>query len=65
MDIVMLERACAIIGAIIVGISALTSLRGEWKKRGLDDQVSKVMLSLLTLGCIIVILAATGIIGKV
>ncbi|MBC5825255.1 MAG: hypothetical protein GIW99_05560 [Candidatus Eremiobacteraeota bacterium] len=65
MDQVVLERTIAVIGALIVGASALTSLAGEWKKTGLDDQVSKVMLGLLTVGCVIVILAATGVVGKV
>lgn len=65
MNAVVLERTVAVIGAVIVGISAVTSLAGEWHKRGLDDQVSKIMLGLLTLGCVIVILAAAGVVGKV
>jgi hypothetical protein len=64
MSLVALERLLAILGALIVGVSALTSLRAEWKKSGLDDQISKIMLALLTLGCIIVILAASGIVGR-
>jgi len=64
MTLVLVLRILAVIGAIVVGISAVTSLLGEWNKTGLDDHVSKVMLGLLTLGCIIVILAASGAIGR-
>ena len=55
-------RVIAFVGAVIVGISALTSLRAEWKKTGLEDHVSKIMLALLALGCIIVSLVATGVV---
>jgi len=60
-----IERIIAFIGAIVVAISALTSLRAEWKKTNLDDHVTKLMLVLLTLGCVIVILVALGYIGRV
>ena len=64
MDLNIVLRAIAFIGAIVVGLSALTSLRAEWKKRGLDDQVTKVLLALLALGCIIVIFVAIGVAGR-
>ncbi len=63
MDIVVVEKFLAFFGALVVAGSALTSLRGEWKKTGLDDHVSKVMLALLTLGCVIVVLVAVGLAG--
>lgn len=63
MDIAYIERIVAVIGAIVVGASALTSLRAEWPKTGLDDHVTKIMLILLTLGCVIVTLVAFGMIG--
>jgi uncharacterized membrane protein YdjX (TVP38/TMEM64 family) len=53
-------RIIAFAGAVVVGLSALTSLRAEWPKRGLDDHVTKVMLGLLALGCVIVIMVAFG-----
>ena len=67
MDAEHILRIIAFIGAIIVGICAVTSLRAEWKKTGLDDHVTKIMLILLTVGCIIVLLVAThvGGIGRV
>ena len=64
MSAVGVERIIAAIGAIVVGVSAATSLAGEWKKTGLDDHISKIMLGLLTLGCFIVILTAAGVVGR-
>jgi uncharacterized membrane protein YdjX (TVP38/TMEM64 family) len=61
MELDVVLRIAAFVGAVVVGLSALTSLIAEWPKKGLDDHVTKVMLALLTLGCIIVILVAFGI----
>jgi hypothetical protein len=61
MDVASIERMVALIGAVVVGSAALWSLRLEWPKSGLDDHVTKVMLGLLALGCIIVILVATRV----
>jgi hypothetical protein len=58
------ERIIALVGAIVVAGCALTSLRAEWKKNGLDDHVTKIMLALLTVGCIIVVLVAVGVAGR-
>jgi len=60
MSLDVILRLVALVGAIIVGLSALLSLQAEWPKRGLDDHVTKVMLALLALGCFIVILVAFG-----
>lgn len=60
MELDVILRILAFAGAVVVGLSALTSLVAEWPKRGLDDHVTKVMLGLLALGCIIVILVAFG-----
>ena len=53
-------RIIAFVGAVVVGLSALQSLQAELPKKGLDDQVTKIMLALLALGCVIVILVAFG-----
>jgi hypothetical protein len=58
-------RAIALIGAVVVAVVALTALRAEWKKTGLDDNVTKVMMILLTIGCIFVALVAVGVWGRV
>jgi hypothetical protein len=56
-----IERIIALVGAIVVGTAALWSLKLEWPKTGLDDNVAKIMLGLLALGCCIVILVATRV----
>lgn len=61
MELDVVLRIIAFVGAVIVGLSASMSLVAEWPKRGLDDHVTKVMLGLLALGCVIVILVAFGI----
>ena len=58
------ERIIAAIGALIVGYFALVSLRGEWPKTGLDDNVTKVLLGLMALGCVFVLLAAGGVLPR-
>ncbi len=60
-----IERIIAFIGAIVVATAALTSLRAEWKKTHLDDQVTKIMLVLLTVGCVLVILVSLHVLGRV
>lgn len=61
MELDVILRVIAFFGAVVVGLSASQSLVAEWPKKGLDDNVTKVMLALLALGCIIVILVAFGI----
>jgi len=61
----IVERAIALVGALIVGYFAIVSLRAEWPKTGLDDHVTKIMMALLTIGGIIVLLVAVGIWGRV
>ncbi len=60
MELDVVLRVVAFAGAVVVGLSALMSLQAEWPKKGLDDHVTKVMLALLALGCVIVILVAFG-----
>ncbi len=64
MDAAVVEKSIAFVGAIVVGIVALVSLRAEWKLGGLDNNVTKLMLGLLALGCVLVILASVGILGR-
>ncbi len=65
MDADHILRAIALIGAVVVAVVALMALRTEWKKTGLDDHVTKVMMILLTIGCIFVALVAVGLWGRV
>lgn len=61
MDLANVEKVIAAVGALIVAYFAIVALRGEWKKTGLDDQVTKLLLGLMALGCVLVLLAAAGI----
>jgi adenine/guanine phosphoribosyltransferase-like PRPP-binding protein len=65
MDLDHILKLIALVGAVIVGVTALVALRAEWKKTELEDQVTKIMMVLLTVGCIFVILVAFGVWGKV
>jgi hypothetical protein len=64
-DLHILERAMAAAGAILVGMLALRSLADEWHKAPLDDQVAKVMMTLLAIGCVLVLLVTLGFWGRV
>lgn len=63
MDAASFERLLALVGAIIVGITAFVQLRNDWDARGLDAVVTKVLLGLMALGCIFALLAALHILG--
>jgi hypothetical protein len=63
MSLEVLERAFAFVGAIVVGVTALIALRNDWKKTGLDDNVTKLLLGLMAFGCILVFFAAIGVLG--
>ncbi|MDQ6766672.1 MAG: hypothetical protein M3Z41_02585 [Candidatus Eremiobacteraeota bacterium] len=58
-------KIIALIGAIVVGIGALWGLWTEWKKSALEDHVTKIMMVLLTVGCIFVVLVAVGVWGRI
>jgi adenine/guanine phosphoribosyltransferase-like PRPP-binding protein len=65
MDLDQILKLIALVGAVIVGVTALVALRAEWKKTELEDQITKIMMVLLTVGCIFVVLVAFGVWGKV
>jgi hypothetical protein len=58
-----LEKGIAFILAIIVGGTTSFQLYKDWSSTGLDNQVTKLLLGLMAFGCILVILAAVGILG--
>lgn len=64
MDAVNIERVIAIVGALVVGGSASVALKNDWRTPGLENQVFKLMLGLLALGCVLALLAAVGILGR-
>lgn len=59
----LLERGIALGGSLIVGTTALSALVAEWGAVGIDNQVTKIMLGLMALGCVLVALAAFGALG--
>ncbi|BDE05106.1 hypothetical protein WPS_03820 [Vulcanimicrobium alpinum] len=58
------EKIIALIGAVAVFVFAIIGLRGEWRKTGLDDNVTKVLLGLMAFGCILVLLASFGVLPR-
>ena len=63
MTFAMFERALAMIGAVLVGGTALVQLKNELSVRGLDSAVTKLLLGLMILGCVFAFLAAIHIMG--
>jgi hypothetical protein len=63
MDLAVIERGVALIGAIVVGVFALIALKEDWRAEGLDNNTTKLLLGLMAFGCIMVFFAAIGIIG--
>jgi len=60
---VAIERGVALVGAILVGITATVQLKNDWAARGLDATVTKVLLGLMAFGCILALLAAVNVLG--
>ncbi|MGD0475391.1 MAG: hypothetical protein ABSB70_19560 [Candidatus Velthaea sp.] len=59
----MLERAVAIVGALLVGGTAAVQLRNELPLRSLDANVTKLLLGLMIVGCVLAFLAAINVMG--
>ena len=59
----LLEKGLALIGAIVVGVTALVQLKNDWRAHGLDAQVTKLLLGLMAFGCVLVVLAAVNVLG--
>jgi ammonia channel protein AmtB len=63
MDLAVIERSVALIGAIVVGVFASIALKEDWNAKGLDNNTTKLLLGLMAFGCIMVFFAAIGVIG--
>ncbi len=59
----MLERAIALVGALLVGGTAAFQLRNELPLRSLDANVTKLLLGLMIVGCVLAFLAAINVLG--
>ena len=59
------ERIFAFAFGIVVLVVASIALKNDWKSKGLENQVFKVMLALLALGAFLAILASVNVlVGK-
>ena len=58
-----IEKGVALVAAIVVAVTTSVQLRNDWRSRGLDNEVTKLLLGLMAFGCVLVILAAVGILG--
>jgi hypothetical protein len=57
------ERAMAVFfGLVVLGV-ALVALKNDWKSKGIENQVFKMMLGLLALGAFLAILAALNVLA--
>jgi hypothetical protein len=59
----IIERGIAFVGALLVGITATVQLKNDWAARGLDATVTKLLLGLMALGCVLALLAAINVLG--
>jgi hypothetical protein len=58
-----IERGVALVGATVVGVTAIVQLKNDWVARGLDADVTKLLLGLMALGCVLALLAAVNVLG--
>jgi uncharacterized membrane protein YphA (DoxX/SURF4 family) len=57
------ERIIAFIFGIVVLVVASIALKNDWKSKGLENQVFKMMLALLALGAFLAILASVNVLA--
>ncbi len=57
------ERIFAFVFGIVVLFVAAIALRNDWKTKGLENQVFKMMLALLALGAFLAILASVNVLA--
>ena len=58
-----IERGIAFVGAIVVGGTAIVQLKNDWASHGLDANVTKLLLGLMAVGCVLALLAAVNVLG--
>lgn len=60
---VYVERGLALIGAILVGVTATVQLKNDWAAHGIDASITKLLLGLMAIGCVLALLAAVNVLG--
>ncbi len=63
MNAALIERGLALVGALLVGVTTTVQLKNDWKTTGIDNTVTKLLLALMAFGCVLVLLAAIGVLG--
>jgi hypothetical protein len=63
MNEVFIERGIALVGAILVGVTAIVQLKNDWAAHGMDASVTKLLLGLMAFGCVLALLAAVNVLG--
>jgi len=63
MTLVFAEKGIALIGALLVGITAVVQLKNDWAAQGLDATITKLLLGLMAVGCVFALLAAINVLG--
>ena len=64
MDVAIIEKGIAFVGAIVVLLTALYQFNNEMKTSWrLDNILTRLLLALLVVGCVLVILTAAGVVG--
>lgn len=58
-----IEKSLAFVLALVVGGTTSFQLAKDWSSTGLDNQVTKILLGLMAFGCVLVVLAAVGVLG--
>ncbi len=58
-----IEKGIALVGAIVVGVTAIVQLKNDWAARGMDAGVTKLLLGLMAVGCVLALLAAVNVLG--
>ena len=58
-----IERGLALVGGILVGITAIVQLKNDWDARGIDAGLTKLLLGLMAFGCVLAVLASLKILG--
>lgn len=65
MNVATVELGIAFVFAVIVGTTTTIQLKNDWHAKGLDNAVTKLLLGLMAFGCVLVILTAFGVLGRV
>jgi len=56
-------KGIAFVGAILVGGTAVVQLKNDWAAHGIDATVTKILLGLMVLGCVLAFLASINVLG--